>query len=288
MNKLFFENILPGTVLFKRFRLLRCISSNDEGGVYLCEQIDRANARVALKILMGSAARDPHAVERLHRELAISRLVSHPNIIRVHEPLEDSDFAAFAMDYIEGTSLGEYISTQFEHSVEFTIQILSQLCDGLSAIHNVGVIHRDIKPENLLVTPGRTLKIIDFGIASAESDARSQHTQCISGTLDYLSPEYIQHGHVSPQADIYSVGVIAYQLLTQRLPFAGSSLLDVLTQRVWSDPIPPNQLRDGIPRALNDITLRALERSPEERYHSADEMLVDLRGFVLRQALALA
>ena len=272
MNKEFFANLLPGTLLFSRFSLVRCLSAGDAGGVYLVRDIRNACCPVAIKILSSQADYDDSMSSSLLRELSISRQINHPNVLRGSEFFRDDQFAAFTMEYIEGGSLADHLESRQPFRLEAAIRILSQLCDGLSAIHSAGIVHRDLKPDNILLTPSRVVKIADFGI-SANGDTSDVSTRdSISGSLNYLSPEYVATGEYDVRSDIYAIGVIAYELATGQLPFAGKSLIDTLLHRVRFDPPPPHTFAAHVPRPLSHAILKAMDRSPGRRFQTLEEV----------------
>lgn len=284
MNRLFFENLIPGTVLFSRFKLLRCLSASDIGAVYLCTDQELGNCKTVIKVVSAIAQRNPLA-PKLARELGLSRLVNHPNVLSGSEFFRDEDLIAYSMDYIESGSLADLMHKQ-STSLDLALDALDQLCAGLARIHAAGIFHRDLKPDNILVTPTGQLKISDFGVALRASSECANIDQSLSGTLNYLAPEYLINGHYDARSDIYSVGVIAYELLTGRLPFVGDSLMETLMQRVKFDPLAPHQLNSAIPTQLSALVLATMHRDPEVRPADAG-LLRDLFGRI-RGRLACA
>lgn len=272
MHKLFFANLLPGTLLFSRFKLERCLGASHEGGVYLCADGARGGALTAIKILSRHVSDAEEATARLMRELNFSRWVQHPNVLRGEEFFSDEDFVAFNMEYVEGGSLAERFEDRERFALPRSIFLLSQLCDGLGAVHESGILHRDLKPENILISSSDAVKVSDFGISS-QKDA-SMSPQCrdrILGSLNYLCPEYLADGEYTLLSDVYSLGVVAYELLTSKLPFSGGSFIEAIVKRVRYDPSPPHQLVSGIPRPLSHAIIKALNRKPEQRFASVAE-----------------
>lgn len=282
VNQQFFGNILPDTVLFNRFELIRSLSSGQIGGVYLCRDKRRDNRMVALKVLYTPALFEPHLREAFQREVRMLRSVSHANVIRGEEYFSDNDFTAFTMEYLDGGTLRDFIVKNPKPALAEIASILKQLAHGILAIHKLGIIHRDLKPENILVDSTGLLKIADFGIAvtyEALSHSSSSHSVVkdqIVGTINYLSPEYVERGEFDQRSDIYAFGVIAYELMTGKLPFYGDSLIDTLTSRVKFDPISPREVRSEIPRVLSDLALRCMKRRPAQRYLTMHEVIKQL------------
>lgn len=286
MNLLFFSNILPGTLLFGRFEAIRCLSASDIGAVYLCRDVACSGSEVALKVLSADAVADHAKLEELRREMLIASAIDHPNVVRSHSFFQDEHYSAFTMEYFAGGTLADQIDRHNTFSIEFIERTLRQLCAGLRAIHRAGIIHRDLKPENILIDSSFTMKISDFGIAVPAAGHASSSNDSLVGTMNYLSPEYIERGVVDERSDIYAVGVIAYEMVTGRLPFQKGSLLESLTSRVKFDPEAPCSLRKDCPVYLSTIIMKALERNPLKRYRSASEMLHALDQRYLDEALA--
>ena len=276
MNRVFFANLIPGTVLFSRFRMIRCLSAGQIGGVYLCSRTDPPHALVALKIVSTSVTRDPRLSRNFEREIRMSHRVFHPNVVRSEDFFSDEDFTAFSMEYVPGGTLAAHLQRKGKLDVDEIILCLLQIVRGLEAIHAAGVVHRDLKPENILIDHQGNVKIADFGIAVTDGDCDLSTQEEINGTINYLAPEYIEHGICDQRSDIYALGVIAYELMTGHLPFYGGSLIESLTARVRFDPTPPRALRSEIPRALSELAVKAMRRSPARRYQSAKELIAQL------------
>ncbi|MBN8549324.1 MAG: serine/threonine protein kinase [Deltaproteobacteria bacterium] len=272
MNRQFYANLLPGTLLFSRFSLLRCLAAGEAGGVYLVRDTLRANELVAIKILSSTADIDESLSSSLLRELSISRQVNHPNVLQGSEFFRDDEFAAFTMEYIDGGSLADRLESREPFRLTSAIRVLSQICDGLRAIHAAGIVHRDIKPDNILLTSTQNVKIADFGISASDQTSHANTRDSISGSLNYLSPEYVATGNYDVRSDIYAIGVIAYELVTGHLPFGGKSLMEILMQRVRFDPPAPHSFTAHVPRPLSHAILKAMDRNPARRFQSLDEV----------------
>ncbi|RMG43044.1 MAG: serine/threonine protein kinase [Candidatus Dadabacteria bacterium] len=278
MNELFFANIQPGTLLFGRFELLKCLSATNAGAVYLCNDLEDRAELVALKVLSTRAANDEKLCERFKNEVAIASKVNHKNVVKSTAFYQDEEFTAFTMEYISGGTLADKISSGYKFTVEEVLDIMLQLASGLEAIHKAKVVHRDIKPENILIHEDGTYKISDFGIATSHANTDGHTDTEIIGTMNYLSPEYVAYGQYDQRSDIYALGVICYELLTQQLPFKGKSLLESLTMRVKYDPIPAAALRRDCPLLLNRIVTKAIQRKPAHRYQNVADFIRDLEA----------
>ncbi|MCB0310964.1 MAG: serine/threonine protein kinase, partial [Bdellovibrionales bacterium] len=199
-----------------------------------------------------------------------------PNVLRSQRFFEDEQYCAFTMEFFESGTLGDLIEKRNLFTISEIINTLEQLLEGVQAIHAAGIIHRDLKPENILIDSNGICKIADFSIAVSGLESKRDRQTNLVGTMNFLSPEYIEKGEVDQRSDLYALGVIAYELITGKLPFQHGSLIDSLMSRVRFDPQHPIRLRADCPMALAEITLRALQRDPKRRYQNAEGMLKDL------------
>ena len=277
MIEAFFRNIENGKILFRRFRTVCCLSARHDSGVYLCQDIEQGNREVALKIVSSELTKDSDSLDRFRNELQVSNRIMHPNVLNGEEFFEDDSFAAFSMDYAPGGTLSQVLGQKEPVSLERALDILIELAEALEAIHEAGILHRDLKPENILFDSRGKVKIADFGIALLGSSVKTSKDQALFGTVNYLSPEYIQTGRFDQRSDIYSLGLIAYELITGRMPYQGTAPLRILLDRVQQDPPEPNQFAPRMPQALNDLIMKAIARNPNRRYQSSGEVLEDLR-----------
>ncbi len=257
-----------------RYRILRRLGVGGMANVYLAEdgELDR---RVAIKILNDRYATDDLFVERFRREAKSAAALSHPNIVSIYDRGEAEGTYYIAMEVIEGRSLKELIRANGRlrpaQAVSYTRQILA----ALRFAHRSGIIHRDIKPHNILVGPEERLKVTDFGIARAGA---SQMTEAgsIMGTAQYLSPEQARGAEVSGASDLYSVGVVLYEMLTGEVPFTGDTAVEIAMKHVNDAPRPPSATAPGIPADLDRVVLRCLAKNPADRYQTAEELDSDL------------
>ena len=280
MNKAFFENILPGTRLFGSFRLVRSLGSTEMGGVYLCQDTRKNNQLIALKILNNRLGPTSEFKRQFLREIEISRTIDHPNTIKIFEFFKDEDFLAYTMEYLLGGSLDERIAAKRLPDMMTAVSWLKQIASGLEAIHKKGIVHRDLKPENILLGENNQIKIVDFGISLQYGQSDEVPSDTLMGTVNFLSPEYIRHGIVDYRSDLYAWGVVAYQLLTGRLPYHGDNLVETLTLRVTQDPIAPQRINPAIPQMLGDLILSSLRRDPSKRVQSATELCSRLEEYM--------
>ncbi|WP_239014932.1 serine/threonine-protein kinase [Archangium violaceum] len=256
------------------YRLVQMLGSGGMGTVYLAEQII-IGARVAVKVLHPDMAQDTRLRSRFYAEARTVNLIGHPNIVRIFDINESKDgIHYFVMEYLEGTPL-----SRLPRPVEpgLLAWLLVQACDALEAVHRSGVVHRDLKPDNLLMMerPGElpTLKVLDFGVAKALHDtANPEQTMAgqVFGTPAYMAPEQWAGQHVDGRADVYSLGVTGYLLLTGQLPYPRGQLAELVLSPEPPPPLrPPHELAPAVPEALSNALLRALARNPAERFASA-------------------
>src|SRR5919112_2149029 len=264
---------LINTLFDGRYRILRKLGSGGMANVYLAED-EELGRRVAIKILNERYANDESFIERFRREAKSAAGLSHPNIVSIYDRGQAEGTYYIAMEVIEGRSLKELILTRgplpIGQAIAFTLEIL----DALRFAHRHGIIHRDVKPHNILIG-GERLKVTDFGIARAGA---SQMTEAgsIMGTAQYLSPEQARGAPVTASSDLYSVGIVLYEMLTGRVPFTGDSAIEIAMKHLNEWPKAPSKLRPEIPEDIDRIVLRALAKAPEERYQSAEEFIEDL------------
>jgi beta-lactam-binding protein with PASTA domain/tRNA A-37 threonylcarbamoyl transferase component Bud32 len=275
------SDTLINTLFDGRYRILRKLGSGGMANVYLAED-EELGRRVAIKILNDRYANDDLFIERFRREAKSAAGLSHPNIVSIYDRGEAEGTYYIAMEVIEGRSLKELIMTRGALPISTAIAYARQLLEALRFAHRHGIIHRDIKPHNVLVSADERvkgheprLKVTDFGIAR---HGASQMTEAgsIMGTAQYLSPEQARGAPVTAASDLYSAGVVLYEMLTGKVPFGGDSAIEIAMKHVNELPKPPSHLRSEIPPELDQVVLRALAKEPEDRYQSAEEFIEDL------------
>jgi serine/threonine-protein kinase len=252
-----------------RYRLERRLGAGGMAIVQLAFDT-RLQRYVAVKLLAEHLADDANFSARFRREaLAAARLV-HPNIVQVFDFGQDAETHRqfIVMEYVDGGSCAEILRDRGPIDPEEAVDVLSQACRGLEFAHRNGVVHRDVKPGNLLANQDRVIKLADFGIAKAAEQSDITKVGSVIGTAAYLAPEVSRGEPAGPASDLYALGVVAYQLLTGRLPYEGASLTDLA--RLQEQGPPPHP--DGVPDALAEAILKALERDPQDRYASGTEM----------------
>jgi serine/threonine protein kinase len=237
----------------------------------------RSGATVALKVPHMQYESDIAFYQRFEREEKIGQKLEHPNIVRVLRP-DSKSRMYLVMEYVEGSSLRAIIGRRKRLPVAEALDIARQICRALVYLHENGIVHRDLKPENVLLTGGGQVKLIDFGIARDE-DARRLTWAGLSstiGTPDYMAPEQVRGRRGDARTDIYSLGTMLYEMITGELPYTGANAHAVMRAKMDEDPRPPREVLPDIDPGIEEIILRAIDRSPRERYASAAEMLADL------------
>ncbi len=270
------SDTLIGMMFDGRYRILRKLGSGGMANVYLAED-EELGRRVAIKILNDRHANDDQFVERFRREAKNAAGLSHPNIVSIYDRGEAEGTYYIAMEYLEGRSLKERIVAEGPLPIASAIEIARQILRAVGFAHRRQIVHRDIKPHNVLLVqdgPGdgdERFKVTDFGISRT---ATSQMTEAgsIVGTAQYLSPEQARGAPVDQRSDIYSVGIVLYELLTGKLPFTGETPLEIAMKHLSEIPKAPSELRPEIPTDLDMIVLRALAKDPADRFESAEEM----------------
>jgi eukaryotic-like serine/threonine-protein kinase len=268
------SDTLINTLFHGRYRIVRKLGTGGMANVYLAED-QELGRRVAIKILNERHAGDEQFIERFRREAKNAAGLSHPNIVSIYDRGEAEGTYYISMEYLEGRSLKELILARGPAPISVTIDYARQILAALRVAHRQGLVHRDIKPHNVLVDGEGRLKVTDFGIARAGPSQMTEEGSII-GTAQYLSPEQAQGAPVTPASDLYSVGIVLYELLTGSVPFSGDSPVELAMKHLSKVPEPPSHLRAEIPRDLDLVVMRALAKSPEERYESAEEMDADL------------
>jgi eukaryotic-like serine/threonine-protein kinase len=266
-----------------RYALEDRLGSGGMSTVY--QATDRVLERtVAVKVLAEHLSDDEKFVARFRREaLAVAKLV-HPNIVQVYDTGVDAGRHFIVMEYVEGRSGAQLLQTRGSLEPSESVEIAAQACAGLDYAHRQGIVHRDVKPGNLMVIGGpagngeMTVKLADFGIARAAEQTRLTQVGSVVGTAAYLSPEQSRGEEASGISDVYSLGVVIYQLLTGRLPYEGNSLAELAIRRENERPLPPSSYEPGVPEELSAAVLRALENEPEDRYVDALAFAAALRA----------
>src|SRR3712207_9051355 len=248
--------------------------------VYLAHD-DILDRDVALKVMSGRYAGDEEFVERFKREAQSAAALSHPNIVSIFDRGASEDGTYYiAMEYLPGGTLKDRILKRGALPARTAAEVALQIAEALHAAHKRGVIHRDIKPHNILITDSGNVKVTDFGIARAASSSTMTRTGSILGTAHYISPEQAMGEPVGPASDLYSLGVVLYEMLTGELPYDAETPLGIAMKHVNGHLQPPKALNPRVPDAINAITCRLLAKDPEDRYASGADLLDDLERVI--------
>jgi serine/threonine-protein kinase len=269
-----------GTLLLERFRIVRKIGRGGFGVVYLVEDA-KIEEELILKILHPQLSADETMAQRFVQELKLTRKITHKNVIRIYDFLDLGGAHAVSMEYFPGRDLATLVEESGHIPLRKSLGILAQVCEGLSAAHAQGVIHRDIKPGNILVGAGDVTKILDFGLASSQQHAGSKLTQSgiLIGSPDYMAPEQITGDPADHRADLYSLGIVMYELFSGTRPFAAETPVKVLFQHLEGNVEPLGKRVAGLPPGVEALVGAAMARDPNARPASAQE----LRAWIERE-----
>src|SRR5437660_1369193 len=268
------SDTLIGRTFDTRYVIERKLGSGGMADVYLAED-QELGRRVALKLLDDRHASDEEFVERFRREAQRAAGLNHPSIVSIFDRGYAEGTYYIAMEYLDGRTLKELLVKNGPTPVPIAIDYARQILGALAFAHRGAIVHRDIKPHNIVVGGDGRLKVTDFGIARSGA---SQMTEAgsIVGTAQYLSPEQARGAPVDPRSDIYSLGIVLYEMLTGKVPFSGDTPVEIAMKHLSQVPEPPSKLRPNIPHDLDAVVMRALAKDPEQRYSTAEEMDADL------------
>jgi len=278
---------LAGRVFSNRYEIQRELAQGGMAEVYLAR--DQLLSRpVALKALFPEYAREPSFVERFRREAQAAANLNHPNIVAIYDWGQEGGTYFIVMEYVEGRSLRDLIRSEGPLDPNEASEITAEIASALAFAHKSGVVHRDVKPGNVLLTRGGLVKVTDFGIARAGTSDGLTQTGSVMGTATYFSPEQAQGLPVDGRSDVYSLGIVLYEMVTGVCPFTGDSPVSVAYKHVREPPVAPTERNPEVPPDLEQIILTALAKDPEERYQTADDMRADLLRFRRGRPLAAA
>ena len=269
------SDTLINTLFDGRYRVLRRLGSGGMANVYLAED-EELGRRIAIKILNERHAADEQFIERFRREAKNAAGLSHPNIVQIYDRGEAEGTYYIAMEYLGGRTLKEAVADRQPLPIREAIDYARQILAALRFAHRNGIVHRDIKPHNALMDDDGRLKVSDFGIARAGAASQMTEAGSIIGTAQYLSPEQARGAAVDHRSDLYSLGIVLYELLTGTVPFIGDTPVEIAMKHLSKVPEPPSAKRPEIPRALDQVVLRALAKDPDDRYGSAEEFDAEL------------
>ena len=268
--------IMKGEKINDRYQIIKSIGEGGMANVYLAYDtiLDRD---VAVKVLRGDLSNDEKFVRRFQREALNASSLSHPNIVEVYDVGEDNGQYFIVMEYIEGKNLKDLLKKRGKLTTSEVVDIMSQIADGLSVAHDSYIIHRDIKPQNIMILENGLVKITDFGIAMAMNATQLTQTNSVMGSVHYLPPEQASGKGSTLKSDIYSMGILMYELLTGKLPYRGDNAVEIALKHL-KEPLP--SIRDelpDLPQSVENVILKSAAKNPKNRYNDAREMYEDLK-----------
>lgn len=268
--------MIKGRRLSGRYRIIDMIGGGGMANVYLAHDmiLDRD---VAVKVLRMDFAEDEEFIRRFHREAQSATSLAHPNIVNIYDVGEEDSIYYIVMEYVDGQTLKQYIQQNSPIRIDDALEILKQLTSAISHAHQNHIIHRDIKPHNILIDRHGNVKITDFGIAMALSATSITQTNSVLGSVHYLSPEQARGGMANRKSDIYSLGIVMFELLTGRLPFSGESAVSIALKHLQSETPSLKRWNPSIPQSVENIVLKATAKDPFHRYDTVEEMEEDIR-----------
>lgn len=263
-----------GTFLANRYEIIEKIGTGGMSDVYRAKD-HSLNREVAIKVLKPEFSQDNTFVSKFRAEAQSAAVLEHPNIVNIYDVGTEDGLYYIVMEYVEGITLKNYIATKGRLGYNEALSIAIQVARGIEAAHNKGIVHQDIKPQNIIISKEGKVKVTDFGIARAAS-SNTIHADMM-GSVHYISPEQARNGFVTFSSDIYSLGIVMYEMVTGRVPFDGDTTVAIAIQHIQSPITPPDQVVPGLPIAVSRIIEKCTMKSPERRYPSVSALLVDLK-----------
>ena len=268
--------IVKGSKISDRYQIIKTLGEGGMANVYLAHDIilDR---NVAVKVLRGDLANDEKFVRRFQREALSASSLSHPNIVEMYDVGEDDGQYYIVMEYVDGKTLKQILKQRGKLSITEVVDIMLQLTDGMAHAHDAYIIHRDIKPQNIMILSNGMIKITDFGVATAMNSTQLTQTNSVMGTVHYLPPEQAQGKGSTIRSDIYSMGIMMYELLTGLVPYKGDNAVEIALKHL-KEPLPSvRKINANIPQSVENVIIKATAKNPKNRYVDAREMHEDLK-----------
>ena len=277
--------LTPGTMLAQRYEIVATLGEGGMGAVYKANDRE-LNRTVALKVIRPELAASPDILQRFKQEILLSSKVTHRNVVRIYDLGEADRLKFITMEYVEGEDLRHLLNRQGKQPVEQAVEIIEQVFAGLGAAHREGIIHRDLKPGNIMLDSQGRVVVMDFGLARTVASDGMTRTGLMVGTMEYMSPEQANAKELDARSDIFTVGLILYELLTGKMPYQADSVVASLLMRTQTRAVPVSDHDSSIPRWLTSVVAKCLERDPSLRYQSTEEVLADLQERQAKRAAA--
>lgn len=268
--------MMSGKIIDGRYEIIEEIGRGGMAIVYRAKCLV-LNRYVAIKVLRPEYRDDLEFIKRFKIEAQSAGSLSHPNIVSIYDVGNEDDLEYIVMEYVEGITLKQYLSAKGVLQWKEAVDYASQICSGLEHAHKKGIVHKDIKPENIIITKEGILKITDFGIAKALNQGTITTGGLTMGSVHYFSPEQARGGFTDAKTDLYSLGILTYEMVTGRLPFEGESAISIAMQHLETEPVRPSVFNPSIPKSLETVILKAMKKEQSERYQTATQMLIDLK-----------
>jgi serine/threonine protein kinase/tetratricopeptide (TPR) repeat protein len=272
-------DLAVGSILAERYEILKVLGQGGMGAVYKAKDIE-VDRTVAVKVIRPELANEATILARFKRELILSRQVTHKNVVRIYDIGEADGIKFITMEFVEGQDLRAVLDGSTSLSLAEKVRIAVQICRALESAHSEGVVHRDLKPQNILVENSGRVVVMDFGIAHSMQDSGMTSAGALLGTPAYVSPEQAKGEKIDARSDIYTFGIVFYELLTGKIPFESDTLVGLLLKRIQERPVPPMERDKDIPQGLSDVVLKCLAVEKEARYQSAVEVEKDLEAWL--------
>lgn len=276
-----------GKIIDGRYEIIEELGRGGMAIVYLAKCLV-LNRYVAIKVLRPEFRDDEDFIKRFKIEAQSAGNLTHPNIVSIYDVGNEGDFEYIVMEYVEGITLKQYLNAKNTLPEKEAVDFAAQICAGLEHAHKKGIVHKDIKPENILITKEGILKITDFGIAKALNQGTITTGGLAMGSVHYFSPEQARGSYIDAKTDIYSVGVLLYEMVTGKRPFDGDSAISVAMQHIEAEPVKPSMVNPLVGPSLENVILRAMRKDTFERYQSATQMLIDLKKISVGSGVAPA